>query len=370
MRPHHLFPVFITLIASYLGLHFYAARWVVKSFSLSPAAAAWVRAAFLLAALFSPFTMYLKRHFQSPALEPLYTAGYAWMGVILVAAFVFACSDLAAAAFRRFHLIGDARLAQLTLAALFLIFVSAFYNGFRVPDVKEIVVGIKGLPPELEGYKIALISDAHVDARWKLRQFAGIVEKINAQSPDLTLVAGDLIDPGLPGTGELAEVTARIKSPDGLYGILGNHEYYYGMDGAIACYKACGIKLLRNESIDLKKLRLTGLGDIRTEDLSEKEVKNILEKNKSARFTVLMSHQPLYYGMMAETGNYLVLSGHTHRGQIFPFNIFTNLFYRYFYGLYRIKDSVFYVTSGEGTWGPPMRWLAPAEIPVLRLTRS
>jgi len=66
----------------------------------------------------------------------------------------------------------------------------------------------------------------------------------------------------------------------------------------------------------------------------------------------------------------MVFSGHTHKGQIFPFHIFTKLFYRYFYGLYRINNSAFYVTSGSGSWGPPLRWLAPAEIPVITLTAA
>ncbi|MCX5784798.1 MAG: metallophosphoesterase [Elusimicrobia bacterium] len=378
MKQHHFFPVFVTLIVSYIGLHFYAARWLAKSFSLSQSSAACLRIAFLLAAFFSPFTMYLKRQFQSPGLEPLYTLGYAWMGVIMAAAFVFACSDLAVLALRRTPgIISPDRLTQLTLAALFFILAWAFYGGFKIPDIKEITVPVKNLPPALEGFKIAQISDTHIDSAWKLRQFAEVVERINAASPDLVLITGDLIDPGLPSPERLGELTAKIKSRLGLFGSLGNHEYYYGLDKAIDCYKAFGIKLLHNDYSDLsagpfggKDLRLIGLGDIHNENLSETDVKNMLEKYKTGKFTVVMCHQPLYYELMAETGDYLVLSGHTHKGQIFPFNIFTKAFYRYFYGLYRLKDSVFYVTSGAGTWGPPMRWLAPAEIPVLKLVKQ
>jgi predicted MPP superfamily phosphohydrolase len=83
-----------------------------------------------------------------------------------------------------------------------------------------------------------------------------------------------------------------------------------------------------------------------------------------------MCHQPVYYNEIAASGDYFVLSGHTHRGQIFPFHIFTKLFYPHFYGLEYIKNSAFYITSGAGTWGPPLRWLAKAEIPVITLTRA
>lgn len=366
MKQHHFLPVFLALIASYFGLHFYAARWLVKSFSLSPSAAAWLRTALLLAAFFSPFTMYLKRQWDSPALEPLYTAGYAWMGIILLAAFFFACSDLASVLLRRAQAAGTIPPAAVLTALLFTL-AWAFYGGLKAPAVKEITVRLKGLPPGLEGYKIAQISDMHIDSAWKLREFAALVDEINAASPDLVLITGDLIDPGITCQENLAALTARLKSRQGVFGSPGNHEYYYGLEKAMGCYKAFGITTLVNEAADLKDLRLIGFGDIHTENLSGPEVRSLLEKYRSDKLTVIMSHQPVYYDLMAGTGNYLVLSGHTHRGQIFPFHIFTKLFYRYFYGLYRIKDSVFYVTSGAGTWGPPMRWLAPAEVPVITL---
>jgi len=369
MRPYHFAPVFLALIASYLGLHLYAARWLLKNF-FQPQAAPWLRSVLLLAAFFSPFTMYLKRHFHGPALEPLYTAGYAWMGVILIAAFIFACSDLAGFFTRRFHLLEDKRLAQLALAALLLILASAFYGGFKTPPIKEIQVPFKDLPPELEGYRIAQISDMHLDSDHNLRQLEAIVKALNAARPDLVLVTGDFIDPGLPRREVAGRAAAGIKSADGLYGVPGNHEYYYGLDEALDCYRAFGIKTLHNEALDLKKLRFIGFGDIRTENLSEADITALLEKNRTGKFTVIMSHQPFYYEAMAKAGNYLVLSGHTHRGQIFPFNLLTKLFYKYFYGLYRIQDSVFYVTSGAGAWGPPMRWLAPAEIPVFTLKKQ
>jgi hypothetical protein len=371
MRQHHFLPVFLALIASYIGLHFYAARWLARSFSLGHSAASWLRLALLLAAFLSPFTMYLRRNYHSPALEVYYNAGYAWMGVILVAAFVFFCSDLAAALLRRAPA-GRlaANLPPAALATLAAVLAFSFYNALKTPAIKETIVAVKDLPPGLEGFKIAQISDTHIDSAWKLRQFGGIVGSVNRAKPDLVLITGDLIDPGLTCREGMRDLTLLIKSRLGLFGSLGNHEYYYGLDKAADCYKAFGIKLLKNEAADLKDLRLIGLGDIHTENLSGRDVVRLLEKHKSPKFTIILSHQPLYYELIAGTGKYLALSGHTHRGQIFPFSVFTRLVYKYFYGLYRIKDSAFYVTSGAGTWGPPMRWLAPAEIPLLILRKE
>ena len=370
MKQHHFLPVFLTLIAFYIGQHFYAAHWLSKSFRLSPAAASRLRLALLAAAFLSPFTMFLKRQYHTPVLEAVYAAGYAWMGVILIAAFVFLCSDLAAPALRRF---GQPSclpyLPRLALSALAVILAWALYGGLKTPEIIEIPVTIKDLPAPLEGFRIAQISDMHVDSGWKLRQFNGIVERVNAARPDIVLITGDLLDPGLTCREDLGEAALKLKSRLGTYGSLGNHEYYYGLDKAMDCYRAFGIKLLKNEALDLKDIELIGLGDIHTENISAEEVTALLKKNQRGKFTVLMTHQPLYYKEIAATGEYLTLSGHTHRGQIFPFNAFTRLAYKYFYGLYRIKDSAFYVTSGVGTWGPPLRWLAPAEIPLLVLKK-
>ncbi|MDA8243482.1 MAG: metallophosphoesterase [Elusimicrobia bacterium] len=370
MKTYHFFPVFLLLVASYIGLHFYAARWLARGFAIAAPAAAWLRLLLLTAAFASPFIMFLKRHFHGQPFEALYAAGYAWMGIILLAAFIFAVSDLAALLIRNAAWFQPRQYAFFTLGALGLVLVWAVYGGQRTPPIKPVTVTFKDLPPELDGFRIAQISDMHVDSAWKLRQFAGIVEEINAAKPDLVLVTGDLIDPGIACREDLRDLTGKINSRLGLYGALGNHEYYYGLENAMACYKAFGIKLLKNDAADLGELRLIGLGDIHTEHLTREDVVAILNAHKDGKFTLLMSHQPVFYKDIASTGEYMGFSGHTHRGQIFPFHIFTWLFYRDFYGLYRVGTSAFYVTSGAGTWGPPLRWLAPSEIPLITLKKG
>ena len=370
MKTYHFLPVFIILIVSYVGLHFYTARWLARAFALAPAPAQWARVALLLLAFLSPLTMFLKRFWHGPALGVLYAAGYAWMGVILLAAFLFACSDLAALALRKYSWFRPAQYAWLTLIVFAGVTAWAIYGGQRTPCIREVEVRLRNLPPALEGFKIAQISDMHVDSAWKMRQFRGIAERINSVKPDLVLVTGDLLDPGITCVEDMAEVTAALQSRLGIFGSLGNHEYYYGLEGAMECYKAFGVKLLKNQAHDLGDLRLIGLGDIHTEHMTREDVTGLLNTHKDGKFTVLMSHQPVFYPEIAASGDYLVLSGHTHKGQIFPFHIFTRLFYKYFYGLYRINNSAFYVTSGSGTWGPPLRWLAPAEIPLLTLRKE
>lgn len=370
MKTYHFFPVFILLILSYVGIHIYAARWLARAFSLTVSHAYWLRVTLLLAALSSPFIMFLKRHFHGQPFEIFYTAGYAWMGIILMAALIFAMSDLAALALRKAHWFQPRQLAVITLVVLALSLGWAIHGGSRIPDVKKITVTFKDLPAHLDGLRIAQISDMHVDSYRKLGQFSAIIDRINAEKPDLVLVTGDLVDPGITCRASLEELSGRIQSRLGLYGCPGNHEYYYGISKAISCYESLGIEVLKNSSLDLGDLRLTGLGDIHTEHLTREDVLETLNRHKDGKFTILMSHQPVFYKEIAAAGDFLVFSGHTHKGQIFPFHIFTRLFYPYFYGLYRINNSAFYVTSGCGTWGPPLRWFAPAEIPLIILKKG
>ena len=371
MKNHHFLPVFLTLIVSYISFHLYSASWIARNLAMSGGAARTIRIVFLLLALFSPFTMFLRRHYTNPALDLFYTAGYAWMGIILLAGSVFIFSDILHPLARR--ILAPAAVNNFgaaVLAALAFILIYSFYEGLKTPDVKEIRLAIPGLPKSMEGLKIAQISDMHIDSAYKLRQLSNAIDLINARKPDLVFITGDLLDPGLNGQARLKALIGNIESRLGVFGVLGNHEYYFGYEKSVACYKECGIKLIRNEAADAGGIGIIGLNDIATEKMTEKDITDILAKSRAGAFSLVMSHQPLMYETITGSGDFLVLSGHVHRGQIFPFHLFTRLFYKYFYGIYRIKNSFFYVTSGSGTWGPPMRFLAPSEIPIITLVKS
>jgi len=368
MKNYHFLPVFLTLLGSYIGLHFYAASWFSRSFAATAPGSRNLRITFLLLALFAPLAMFLRHRLASPSLDWFYAAAYAWMGIIFLSGTGFIFADLLKSALR--HFLGIAGLQHYpagVLAALGLILIYAFYGGLKTPPIKELNIVMPGLPPAMEGLRIAQISDIHIDSAYKLRQFSETVDSVNAAGPDLVLFTGDLVDPGLTCKDRVGEIVRKLKPRLGIYGVFGNHEYYFGYEKAAACYREFGIKLLQNEAADVAGVRILGFGDILTEKLTEKDVKNILEKYHRPGVSILMTHQPVMYPLMAESGNFAGFSGHTHRGQLFPFHLFSRSFYKYFYGLYRVKNSAFYVTSGAGAWGPPMRLLAPSEIPIITL---
>lgn len=196
---------------------------------------------------------------------------------------------------------------------------------------------------------------------------------MNALEPDLIAITGDLVD----GTvAQLQEQTAPFKglrAKDGVFFVTGNHEYYTGdVDEWLSWLSAAGIRPLRNERVVIRDgFELAGTDDRTARGPGHGEdIPNALRGRDPRKPLILMAHQPKSFFQAAELGADLQLSGHTHGGQIYPFTYLVALFQPYVAGLYQRGDSQIYVSRGTGTWGPPMRLGAPAEITEIELWRS
>lgn len=371
MKPGYFPAILATLLLSYVLFHFYLAAWTIRNFALTAAAALWVKLLFFVLAVSFPFAMYAQHRWDGRAADIFYYFSSIWLGILLIwttAAFLgniivwlFKLSGFSKAHF------GE----MAVLAVVFLLCSWGLYEGARFPGVREITVGLPGLQRELDGFLIVQISDIHLSSKSKVKQLRKILNKVSEINPDLVVFNGDLVDPGFQCTDELKEMIKSVKSKHGVIGVLGNHEYYFGQAKAAKCYAECGIRLLRNEIIELDGgLQVAGVDDILTAVMTDSEIESLLKKLKPGIPSVYLSHQPLKFDLAVKHGAGLMLSGHTHKGQIFPFNFFVKIFYRNFNGLYEEGKSSLYVTSGAGTWGPPMRLFAPSELPVFRLTRK
>jgi len=200
-----------------------------------------------------------------------------------------------------------------------------------------------------------------------------ILEKVK---PDLVVATGDLVDAQMDKLDNLATMLAALNPPMGKFAITGNHEFYAGIRQSGRFLKAAGFKLLRNEDLKLNGfLTIVGVDDpvgkrrYAENGMVGKKEKLLLADSDSERFTLLLKHRPTVDE--ESLGRFdLQLSGHTHGGQIFPFNLITRLFYPNQRGLHRLdKASVLYVSRGTGTWGPPMRFLSPPEVTLVELQR-
>jgi len=248
-------------------------------------------------------------------------------------------------------------------------------EGLRSVDVKRVVVSLPKLPRSLSGYTIIQLSDVHVGPTIGRAFVEDIVRKANAASPDLIVITGDLVDGSVAQLRALTEPLRGLRAPDGVFFVTGNHEYYSGADEWVTELERLGICVLRNARVGLRDAEGGGLDLAGVDDWTAAtilphhghDLPKALAGRDASRALVLLAHQPKSVVEAAQRGVDLVLSGHTHGGQLFPFNYLVKLQQPFVAGLHRHEGTHIYVSRGTGYWGPPMRLAAPAEITRIEL---
>jgi hypothetical protein len=367
----------------YGSMHAYALLKARSALSLGPAAT--LPLLLLLAILLcAPIaTRLLSRHGYEDAARIVALAGYLWMGFL----FFLTCLNLSvdllrlplwaigrggSAANAAAGLAG--RSAFLCIAGL-AVALSAYatVEASRI-EVVRVRILTDRLPASVPSLRIAQITDLHLGLLHrndKAREVAAIVSR---EHPDLFVSTGDLVDGQLDGVPGLAEILRGIPAPRGKFAVLGNHEYYAGIDRATAFTREAGFTLLLDESMTIDDaVRIAGVDDPagarfgRSGGTSEAAV---LGDRPDGRFTILLKHRPELDPDTAGKFD-LQLSGHTHHGQIFPFRLLTRLVYPLLAGDHPVPGGgMLHVSRGTGTWGPPMRFLAPPEITVVDIERA
>ena len=240
-------------------------------------------------------------------------------------------------------------------------------EGRLLPKIESLRIPLKGLKGEITA---AQISDLHIGGLIEENVVRGIVEQTNALKPDFIVLTGDIVDTEVEKVPKAIDALAELKAPLGVYFILGNHEYFHGIAPLVDALKSKGIILLENTCVQLQKgqtqVNLAGVYDLfgRRINALEPNLEEALKDRNEQNPLILLAHQPKFALEVKEEHNVdLILSGHTHGGQIFPFSLLVRLDQPYLAGLYQHnKRTQIYVNRGTGFWGPPMRILARAEI--------
>nr|WP_237940064.1 metallophosphoesterase [Aliarcobacter butzleri] len=227
----------------------------------------------------------------------------------------------------------------------------------------------------LKPYIIVQISDIHIGGLITKNFIKSMVDKINLLNADIVVITGDLVDTKLEFARPALDELKNLQSKYGTYFIVGNHEYFHGVKPIIDYVNSLGIKTLENENVYIGEkdegFYLAGVYDrfgFRYGSYIP-DINKALE-NCENNPTILLAHQPKYINEIKDTKNIdLILCGHTHGGQIFPFNFLVKLEQPYVKGLHQHNDTTqVYVNKGTGFWGPPMRLGASSEITILRLS--
>ncbi|MBI5074465.1 MAG: metallophosphoesterase [Nitrospirae bacterium] len=371
---------FITFFLAYGGMHLYAFLRARAALHFGITAGSAI-AFFMFVMLVAPI---LIRQAEKQGLEQvarmLSIFGYTWLGIL----FLYFSSSLTLDLYRL--LVRSAELVLRTdhanlkptagiifyLPLIVSLLVSAYgYVEARNIRTERIVIRTPKIPETIGRIRIVQISDVHLGLIIGETRLSGILKLIQVAAPDILVSTGDLVDGQINGMSGLAEMLNSINPPYGKYAITGNHEFYAGLEQALAFTRKAGFRVLRNEAVDIRGvLSIAGVDDRTVRPravISDGAEKEMLEQLPCERFTLFLKHRPTVNKDSAGLFD-LQLSGHVHRGQIFPFSILTRLYYPVHAGFAGLDSgSRLYVSRGTGTWGPPIRFLSPPEVTIIDL---
>jgi uncharacterized protein len=380
------FAVFLFVAVSIIVLvHLYLYARLVRDPTFSPPLRQGLTAALIVLGASLPLSFVVSRALSPGASRVVLVAPYFWMGMMLYLVLLFGVFDLLLLAAR-----AAARLARspalldegrrLFLSRLFAAAASAGTLGLTVAGavraisgvgVKELEVVLPRLPPALDGLTIVQLTDLHLGPTLGREWLAGVLAKVRALRPDLVAITGDLVDGTVSQLGETVSLLAGLKdAPLGVYFVTGNHEYYSGVDEWIAELRRLGVRVLRNERVAIgrgeARFDLVGVDDHegrRHDPHHGPDLPRALAGRDPARAVVLLAHQPRAVFEAAEHDVGLLLSGHTHGGQFWPWHYLVRLQQPYVSGLHRHGPTTqVYVSEGTGFWGPPLRLGTRGEI--------
>ncbi|MCX8030530.1 MAG: metallophosphoesterase [Thermodesulfovibrionales bacterium] len=302
---------------------------------------------------------------------------FTWMGFLFIFSLLLLFNDLLKVPksyFSKFFPIFKSFSPKKNFLLLFcLAIILLFYGFFEASHVKvhKIVIRSDKLNNNIDGIKIVQISDLHIGPILREKRLKKIAKIINELEPDILVATGDIVDGQINNQKELIEPFNQIQTRYGKYAVLGNHEFYVGVEQAVDFLQKAGFTVLRGEFITiLDKFNIAGIDDPvsknfgNTFSLSEKEILSRLPQDK---YSIFLKHRPDvkadYLGLFD-----LQLSGHTHKGQIFPLSVITFFYYEAHTGLHFYPpNSYLYISRGVGTSGPPIRILSPPEIVLINV---
>jgi predicted MPP superfamily phosphohydrolase len=376
------FALFFTIMLTVVGaVHYYVWARLVRDLALPPAWHRAFTAGLVILFVLIPLSFFLRRVGVAWTV-PFVWVSSVWLGFLLLFLLVLGATEAGRGLWALAARFGassppDAE-RRLVLSRLFglvtLILTGglaavAVRSGLARVALREVDVRLRRLPAKLDGTTIVQLTDVHLGPTIGRAFIEEIVARTNATHPDVVAITGDLVDGSVDDLREHVAPLAKLKARYGVYFVTGNHEYYSGAQEWCEELGKLGIKVLRNERVSIgdadASYDLAGIDDAHAHQFGNghgADLARAVRGRDTSRELVLLAHQPRAVFDAVLHGVGLQLSGHTHGGQIWPWNLLVRLQQPVVAGLARFSDTQVYVSRGTGYWGPPMRLAAPAEI--------
>ncbi len=375
------FTVFTALVG---GLHAYLWQRLVRSPDLGIAYTRMGTRAVIGLGVLLPLGMMASRFLPRAFASALSWASYLWFGVAVVLFFLLLGSEVIRGAVHAASIFNGgvsperrqflSRAIAVGVGALgVLVSGVGFASAVGAATVERVAVKLRRFPRALDGFRIVQISDLHIGPTLGKSWLEAVVAQVNAQQPDVVAITGDLVDGSVAELAEHVAPLAKLTAKHGVFFVTGNHEYYSGADAWIAHLRTLGIRVLRNERVELGEgeavFDLAGVDDFASGRWPGHgpDLEGALDGRDPSREVVLLAHQPKQAILAEKHGIGLQLSGHTHGGQIYPWGYAVKLDQPHLMGLERRGEMQVYTNRGTGYWGPPMRVGVPSEISVIEL---
>jgi uncharacterized protein len=362
--------VFLTIFSLIIFFHVYLYKRIKIGLNLSKKKSLILK--IILSSLcFSPFFTEFISHsnlYYIPIISGY--IGYLWLGYLLILTYLLLIEKSIFYFLKWIKIKYNRMFTFLPVMGIALLLLIYGFHEANSIKIKKIIIKTNKIKNRKK-IRIVLISDVHFNQINQVSFARKIVDKINRLKPDIIVCAGDILDKGIRNRRKIIHIFKKLKAPMGKFAVTGNHEYIAGIDFSIRFLVDSGFYLIRNKYIDLENgIVLAGVDDIQGVKFGQIKMPDEIKLLKSIpkdKYIIFLKHQPK---INKETiGLFdLQLSGHTHNGQIFPTTYLVKILFPYISGYYSLsKKSKLYISNGVGTWGPPIRILAPPEISVIEL---
>lgn len=380
MKSYQFLIFFSIVLVIYASINYYIYARAMQAIPATSSFRIWFKWGFLLLVSAYVAGRIMERVYLSAFSDALTWIGSFWLAIMVYGLLFVVLIDIIRLANHfvgflpqyLYSVQGKATILYLSMAAVGIIVLAGYINAIT-PRVNNFTLEVDKQANGLEELNIAMASDIHMGTLVGPRRMGKLVKLMNAQKPDIILLAGDIVDEDLAPVirQNLGKCLEKLSAPMGIFGITGNHEYIGGAEQAIKYLEEHGITMLRDSVANIgSSFYVAGREDRDKDRFSGRkrlEVAELLSNIDHSLPIILLDHQPFALEKAAEAGVDLQLSGHTHHGQLWPGNFITRAVYEVSMGYKQKGNTHFYVSPGYGGWGPPVRIGNRPEIVMIKL---